>query len=610
MKQTSRVKILIHIGESFFTTWALMEAGSLVPGNILTGTFFLLSFFFYLRLPSHLEKKSFIQTPLVKRTALVIGILFTILYMAVDAPNYIESLTNPLFRFFILAASFIGFTILFYKLLLLLFSYSGDKQLLNNLVHSTKETDRHSPVGKFPRLKDILRKFGHFYQKHAASCSFAICLFCWLPYFLYQYPGIIMTDSINQLKQVLGLAPYSNHHPVVQTLLLQIFYRLGSLFTSDMLIAISFYTVFQMCFMAFCIAHLIKTFRLFQVRSLLCFLITLFYALVPYNAIFAINLWKDTLFAGFVLLFGCTMLRLIRNCKPLDLILFILSGIMICLMRSNGWYGFLVSFPFLLYYYRKSAKIFFPSLAAIFLTAAVVKYPLMNAFHVIQPDLIESLSIPAQQIAAVISNDRELTSEQSDLIGHVVDLNYVKELYDPFLSDYMKELVRAGDQNYLVDHKKEFFSLYLKLGATYPGDYLKAYIDQTYGYWHPGAYHTTAEGEGISPNTLGLSTRHLIKGPIVVKIREIATKLGSMLPLYSLLWNMGTVFWFFVFCAGTVIIRGESKKLIYFLIGFTLYLTVMIATPVANEFRYMYFMMFSLPFYAMTAFMTLPAKEK
>lgn len=589
MKPNSRIRILIHIAESFFTTWALMEAGGLQPGNILTGAFFLLSFFFYLRLPSHLEKKPFMQTALVKRTALIIGILFTVLYMAVDAPNYIGSLTNPLFRFCILAASFIGFSILFYKLLLLLFSYSGDKQLLHDLICSTKENE-----------------LGHFYQKHAPACGFAICLLCWLPYFLYQYPGIILTDSITQLEQVMGLSPYSNHHPVVHTLLILIFYRLGSLFTSDMLIAISFYTVFHMCFMAFCVAYLIKTLRIYQVRPLLCFVITLFYALVPYNAVFAVNIWKDTIFAGFVLLFGCSMLRLIRNCKPFNLILFILSGIMICLMRSNGWYGFLASLPFLLYHYRERAKKFYPALAAIFLAAAVIKYPIMNAFHVIQPDLIESLSIPTQQVAAVINNDRELTSEQLDLIGNVVNLPYVKELYDPALADYMKELVRAGNQAYLADHKKEFLSLYLKLGVTYPGDYIKAYIDQTYGYWHPGAYHMTAEGEGISPNTLGLSTRNLIRGPFVIKIKEIAIKLGSMLPLYGLIWNMGSAFWFFIFCIGTVIIRGEKKKLIYFLTSFTLYLTVLIATPVANEFRYVYFMMFSLPFYAMTAFMTLP----
>ena len=83
-----------------------------------------------------------------------------------------------------------------------------------------------------------------------------------------------------------------------------------------------------------------------------------------------------------------------------------------------------------------------------------------------------------------------------------------------------------------------------------------------------------------------------------------------MLPIYSLLWSMGVAFWFLIFCAGTVIIRNEKAKLIYFLPSFALFLTVLIATPVAADFRYVYFMIFSMPFYGMTALMTLPSENE
>lgn len=113
---------------------------------------------------------------------------------------------------------------------------------------------------------------------------------------------------------------------------------------------------------------------------------------------------------------------------------------------------------------QRKGKDFFPALTADILTAAVVKYPVMNSFHVIQPDLIESLAIPTQQVAAVLCHDRELTEEQLQLIEPVVDLTYIKELYNPFFADNIKELVRAGDQSYLESHKREFFSLYLSMG--------------------------------------------------------------------------------------------------------------------------------------------------
>ena len=80
---------------------------------------------------------------------------------------------------------------------------------------------------------------------------------------------------------------------------------------------------------------------------------------------------------------------------------------------------------------------------AILAVAVIIKYPVMNKAGVIQPDFIESLSIPTQQIAAVICNDRTLTDEQLSLIENVVDLTYIKELYNPIFADNMKELVRS-----------------------------------------------------------------------------------------------------------------------------------------------------------------------
>lgn len=615
-KRHDYLTILICGLESFFTSWALMKAGRMEPGNIFTGVFFLLSFFFYRQSRLRLQTKPWIQTPAARRTALATAVLFALLYLFVDYGFYVETLTSRLFRLGMLAAVFAGFVILFDRLLLLIFSYSCHIAALNRLLfyhdagasseacREAASSEEGRPAGQrgFSAFSASVRRF---YSCHSALCGFLLCMVCWLPYFLYQYPGIMTPDSINQFEQVLGIIPYSNHHPLVHTLLFQLFYRIGFFLTSDMVTAVSFYTFFQMCFMAFTVSYLLKTLRLFHTKPVVLLLITLFYALVPYHAVYSVTLWKDIPFAGLVLLFGCCMLRLSRRTAACDLILFFVCGTLICLMRSNGWYGFLVSLPLLLYHYRKKAGIFFPALLGMVFTAFVIKYPVMNSFHVIQPDLVESLAIPTQQIAAVLCKDRELTTQQRQLIEKVVDLTYIKELYNPTYADNIKELVRAGDPSYLASHKRDFLSLYLTLGMTYPGDYLTAYRDQTYGYWYPDSFYPVAEAEGVSATSLGVSHTPLIGGPVVIKAKEISLKLGSMLPIYSLLWSMGVAFWFFIICAGTVIIRKEREKLIYYVPGFALYLTVLAATPVATEFRYVYFLIFSLPFYAMVSLIPL-----
>ena len=589
MKTRPGFTLFLHTIESFFTTWALMKASRLEPGNIFTGVFFLLSFFLYRRIHYRLGEKSFMHSAGVKRCAAVISILFTLLYMAVDGHQYISLLTSRLYQSIILTAVFLGFYVLFYQLIMLLFSYSGDKETLHRYFFVSEETDA-----------------SRFCQKYSGAFSFLLCLICWLPYFLYQYPGIMTPDSINQFEQVLGEIPYSNHHPLAHTMVIKLFYNIGLLFTDNRVIAISFYTFFQMCFMAFSVSYLINTLKAFRFRPLVLFIITLFYALVPYHAVFSVTIWKDIMFAGSVLLFTCSLLRFLHGYKLQTVLMFIFTGIMMCLFRSNGWYGFLLCIPFLLYFYRGKAKIIFPSVALILLTVIVIKYPAMNHAHVIQPDLIESLSIPTQQIAAVLCNDRELSEEQLSLIENVVDLTYIKDLYNPTFADNMKELVRAGNQSYLSAHKKEFLKLWIALGLAYPGDYLQAYIDQTYGYWYPDSFYLVAEAEGVSGTGLGVSHTPLIRGPLVVKGKEIAVKMGSMLPIYSLLWSMGVIFWILIFCIGNAFVRKEKAKLIYYLPSLSLYLTVMIATPVATEFRYVYFMVFSLPFYLMTAVLELP----
>ena len=161
MNKKKRYLVLLNTIESFFTAWAFMKAGRMEPGNILTGAFFLLSFFLYRHISVRLLAKPFVYTKQVRYSALTLSVLFTLFYMAVDYPHYIETLTNHLFQIIVLSSVFLGFFICFYKLLLLLFSFSADKESLQTLLYGQKR----SPI------------------KHLPFFCFLGCLFCWFPYF-------------------------------------------------------------------------------------------------------------------------------------------------------------------------------------------------------------------------------------------------------------------------------------------------------------------------------------------------------------------------------------------------------------------------------------------
>ena len=620
MNKKINFKLLCHLFQSFLTTWALMKAARMEPGNILTFVFFLLVFFFYRhvsrrlnrlnlflldqsQIASDVEGDTIVHAKNTNRTSLILALIFTALYMLVDYPHYIELLTNTGFRLGIIVITYTGFTILFYYLLKFLFSYTCNISKLEEiLLTKYQDASYHCPC-RSQKLSAVLSAVINFYRDHTALSSFLLCLLCWLPYYLYQYPGIMTPDSINQFEQVLGVIPYNNHHPFAHTMVFALLYKAAFALTGDMVVSVGFYTFAQMCLLSAGMAFFISTLRQQRIRPFVLLLLTAFYALIPYHAVFSVTIWKDIPFAAAVLFFNCLLLRLILRGSLLlhERILLLFSGMMICLFRSNGWYAFLVVVPFLLFFFRKQKRQVYPCLLVTLLLCVLIKYPVMNHFQVTQPDLIESLCIPTQQIAAVLCNDRELTAEERGLIENVVDLTYIKELYNPTFADNMKELVRAGDQEYLASHKKEFFKLWVSLGLRYPGDYLDAYIQQTYGYWYPDSFYLVAEAEGVSATELGVSTRHLIGGPLVVKGKELAIKLGSIVPIYGTLWSMGVACWVLLFRMGTVLVRRETRKLLCYLPSVLLLFTVLIATPVATEFRYVYFMVYSMPFYLMAA---------
>lgn len=137
------------------------------------------------------------------------------------------------------------------------------------------------------------------------------------------------------------------------------------------------------------------------------------------------------------------------------------------------------------------------------------------------------LSIPIQQVAAVLCNDRELTKEERELIENVADLTYIKDLYVPYFADNMKELVRAGHPEYLEEHKQEFLKLWAALGLRYPGDYLTAYIRQTYGYWYPDSFYLVAEAEGVSATSLGYPIRPLSEAPLWLNLKKFPSSSGA-----------------------------------------------------------------------------------
>lgn len=484
-----------------------------------------------------------------------------------------------------------GFIVFFTSLSLSLFSKLRDMELTHD--------------GKAPSRK----------QKTAVFFGCVVIMFiAWFPFFLMRFPGDITADSISELNQAIGLEALSNHHPIAHTMMIKLFFSLGKAIFHDDTRAAATYSVFQMILLASAFSYLITTAYSFCVKKPVLVIILAGYALLSYNAVYSVSMWKDVMFAAFITTFCTTLWRLLRHYKsgsakkPVGtLILLFFTSVGVCLFRSNGMYAYMFMFPFLLVYCLKCRRILMICCSAAALAVSlIIKGPVYDSMGVTPPDTIESLSLPAQQIAAVIRDEESpLTLGQRQLLNNIIDVTKIPEAYNSNLSDPIKNLVRdSGNQEYLVEHKSEFLKLWIDLGKKYPARYLIAFINQTHGYYNPDVQNWVYAGEFRYDN-MEMEQKSLLPESVTKFLFDFRDLYRHYYFLGSL-WSIGTMVWVAVFMFGLLMVRKHRVLLLIFLPGIGVWLSLMVATPVFAEFRYAYSFFTTLPLFCLLPFVKAP----
>ena len=308
-----------------------------------------------------------------------------------------------------------------------------------------------------------------------------------------------------------------------------------------------------------------------------------------------LTMWKDTFFSAVCLLLTIEIWKICCRMQQgfLGWIKFLLWGILMCLLRGNGFFAYLFTILIMFFSVRQYWKQVLTAGVITIMVTGIVKGPVMNAFDVTQADTIESLSIPAQQIARVIADGIEITVEQEELLKQIIDVDRIAQEYNPIRSDEIKNLVRAGNnQQYLETHKWEYLRLWIQIGAAHPLEYVKAWIDQTRGYLYPDIQNWSIAYR-IQENELGIVQTPVVG--VVFQITQYITCLQFVIPGYSYLWSIGFMVWIMLILIGRCLIKKEYKKIVCFAPAAGVWITLLIATPVYAEFRYLYALFIAMP---------------
>ena len=377
-----------------------------------------------------------------------------------------------------------------------------------------------------------------------------------------------------------------------------VFYKLGYFLFNSHNGAVGTAIFVQMLLMSSIFAYSISYLYSKKVRLSYLIAILVFYSLSPIHAFYNITLWKDVLFSGVTLLLVISIYELVTqlNNKTIvqkDWIVFSLTAIGFVLLRNNGIYAYVFLIMFMYYFFRRQLRSVIPYSLLPLIVYIVVKGPVFSVLDVQPGHTVEALSIPLQQMGYLANNEDLLTEEDKGLLDKIAPVELMGNLYLPYLSDPIKNLIRDNpDYPSLVDDKVELIKVWAQLGLKYPRAYIRSYAYQTLGYWYMNVDYWVILDE-IVPNTYGIGRD---SNEQIEAISQWLEELKDDTPLVSALWSVGLVCMTTFGLIVVVIVRKQYELLTVMSVSVGIWITIMISTPVNAEFRYIYALYTVLPF--------------
>lgn len=601
---------------------------------------------------------------------LIFGILY---YKQESQSNRIEknisAVISMLFSLAMVLANLekvLGFDGFIGCILSLLFCFNGFFAVFNLVVQNIFLWVRNDEIVHESRIRN--RKNGRYLY----ILSFVVIFLIWGFGLLVSYPGNTTRDSRWIIDQAIWLEPMSVANPPIHTLFVRIIWTIGQNLGGDPNFSLALCCLVQMIIADLIISYCIYRLYMWGIKKWICLAALAFYALMPYNVQLMHTLWKDIPFAFLVLLFMILLWEVyefsIRGEKisVLKYMALLITGVLMCLMRNNGYYAYLLFIPFGVYLFWKNRKSVLLVLFGILLLNKIIQGPVYDkiigwnetyrqgiqqeitdvsneeeAFEAenngpsnqvvvemgdnglktkVVTEMTESVTqeepvtgtvenvpqtevvvenatssnnsigiyiITIQQLARVVADRTNLSVEEIEEISQVFDINTMVTEYEPHCSDNALHLVNRSLP--VTDYLK----IWIKYGVKYPYSYIVAWRDATYGYWYPDIQHWIYTDQ-IKENTIGVYKQPLVPDSIresVLQIEESYTRV----PLYGMLWSIGFVVWLTLLGSGICIVKKGIKYALLYMPLWGIWGTLLIASPVYAEFRYMYSFFLCLP---------------
>ena len=342
---------------------------------------------------------------------------------------------------------------------------------------------------RWSRRKEETAGTQPFFYRHMWMTAMILILVCWLPWIISYYPASMDWDVYRQLSSFLNVTVYahSNHDPWFSSCVLGSCYLIGKKLGSENL-GIFIYVFLRDILIAAIYARAVVLLYKSSLPSAAAKAALLFYAVTPVWGAYAKHGFKDTFAAA---VYCSVITEMILICKKVksgkkpdmgDGLSFSMITFVASAFRGNVIYALLPCVLLLaIVSWKKGMRVcafILPLGCAAFL---LFNYSITHYGGIRPASKEEALSLPFQMTARIVRDHKdEITGDEREAINGYLDFNSMGRVYDPLVSDPVKNRAKTGASR---QEKARYLKTFFRMLHEYPADSLEGLIASTYGYY-------------------------------------------------------------------------------------------------------------------------------
>ncbi len=419
----------------------------------------------------------------------------------------------------------------------------------------------------------------------------------WIPYLMSYRPGGIYFDTVDSLSMALGERPWDNHNPIAYTLLWRIIFWVTGYFRGESVYkGLNLFTELQCLVLIASLSFFIYRMYCKGMAKKLVVACVLIIAIFPMYPFYGISLWKDTVFSIFVFLYTWLLFEIFYDFKEditiKDMILFGILSVAIAFFRNNGKYVVLfVSLMIILFdtkHHRKNAIKLGMVGGITTLVCAIILGPIFTGLGFNIDTKTESMGIPIQQVAYIIATDGNLEGTDTEFLDQIMPIEEWKANYNPLCADNLK-FNPAFDKMFFEENANTFMKEYIHICFNNPVKVVKAYLLNTLGFWDIFESSGTAYICNFHFSNANYFMSDYFDYNFGYSFSNVVTPKKYM--------SAAVFVWLMLFTIFECLSKKNDKGIFIILPTLGVWITIMLATPLANSFRYIYALFLCVPIY-------------